>query len=173
MARRWAPEKGVGRVTGSVSQSILKRYNLSCRPWFWDGYSMTTGELLTLQARQRRRLAQSAPFSPEWDVAMAALEDIEAALRVRASEASDASPSRPPGFGLRCRFDHLKLAISAAVTTLAAVLSAAILPRSQRPTIPWACSEDRRHLGASIRPRDSADPSHTLPRDRPGVFSAG
>jgi hypothetical protein len=57
---------------------------------------MTTGELITLQARQRRRLAQSAPFSPEWDAAMAALEDIEAALRVRASEASDASPSRPP-----------------------------------------------------------------------------
>jgi hypothetical protein len=63
---------------------------------------MTTGELLTLQARQRRRLAKSAPFSPEWDATLAALEDIEAALRVRASEASHASPSRPPGFGRRC-----------------------------------------------------------------------
>ena len=57
---------------------------------------MTTGELITLQARQRRRLTQSAPFSPEWDAAMAAVEDIEELLRARASEASDASPSRPP-----------------------------------------------------------------------------
>jgi hypothetical protein len=57
---------------------------------------MTTGELRTLQARQRRRLTQSAPFSPEWDAAMAAVEDIEELLRARGSEASDAAKSRPP-----------------------------------------------------------------------------
>ena len=62
---------------------------------------MTTGELITLQARQRRRLTQSAPFSPEWDAAMAAVEDIEELLRARGSEASDAAKSRPPSTDTR------------------------------------------------------------------------
>jgi hypothetical protein len=57
---------------------------------------MTIDELLTLRVHERRRLADSAPFSPEWDAAMAAVEDIEETLRARGSESGAAEPPKPP-----------------------------------------------------------------------------
>jgi hypothetical protein len=65
------------------------------------GESMTIDKLLTLRLHERRRLAQSGSFSPEWDAAMAAVEDIEELLRARGSEASDAAKSRPPSTDTR------------------------------------------------------------------------
>jgi hypothetical protein len=57
---------------------------------------MTIDELLALRLHEKRRLADSAPFSPEWDAAVAAVEDIDMALRARGSEAGDTAMSRPP-----------------------------------------------------------------------------
>ncbi len=37
---------------------------------------MTIDELVILRRRQARRLAESQPFSPEWDAAMAAVDDL-------------------------------------------------------------------------------------------------
>ena len=83
----------------------------------------------------------------------------------------DGSHGRPPGFGLRCRFDHLKLAIAAAATALAAVLSAAILRRRQRPTIPWGLF---RRPAASWSEHPSKGPRgslrHPPARSTPGLL---
>lgn len=38
-------------------------------------------ELLALRRRASRRIAESLPYSPEWDAAMASLEDLERALQ--------------------------------------------------------------------------------------------
>lgn len=38
-------------------------------------------ELQALWRRESRRLAESLPYSPEWDAAMASLEDLERALQ--------------------------------------------------------------------------------------------
>ena len=55
---------------------------------------MTIDELLTLRLREERRLAESVPFSPEWDAAMAAVVDLDEALRTRDTEVNDAAMSR-------------------------------------------------------------------------------
>src|ERR1035437_3303091 len=60
------------------------------------GEWMTIAELLALRLREARRLAEAAPFSPEWDAAMAAVEDLDEALRTRDSGVNDAATSRPP-----------------------------------------------------------------------------
>jgi hypothetical protein len=57
---------------------------------------MTIDELLALRLREARRLAEAAPFSPEWDAAMAAVEDLDEALRTRDSGVNDAATPRPP-----------------------------------------------------------------------------
>jgi hypothetical protein len=56
---------------------------------------MTIEELLALRQREARRLAESIPFSPEWDAAMTAIEDLDEAVRSRQGEASvEAAPER-------------------------------------------------------------------------------
>jgi hypothetical protein len=52
---------------------------------------MTTAELLSLRRREARRLAESVPSSPEWDAAMAAVEDLDEQLRTRAAKLNDAA----------------------------------------------------------------------------------
>jgi hypothetical protein len=47
---------------------------------------MTFDELLALRRREMRRRDESPPFSPEWDAAMAAVEDLDEQLRARAGE---------------------------------------------------------------------------------------
>jgi hypothetical protein len=37
---------------------------------------MTIDELVVLRRREARRVAESQPFSPEWDAAMAAVDDL-------------------------------------------------------------------------------------------------
>jgi hypothetical protein len=56
---------------------------------------MTIDEVLALRLREARRVAASAPFSPEWDAAMAAVEDLDEALGTRDSELNDAATPRP------------------------------------------------------------------------------
>ena len=66
------------------------------RPSIAHGESMTIDELLVLRLHEKRRLAESAPLSPEWDAAMAAVEDLDEQLRTRAGELKDAAVSRLP-----------------------------------------------------------------------------
>jgi hypothetical protein len=47
---------------------------------------MTIDELLRLRQREMLRRDASPPFSPEWDAAMAAVEDLDEQLRARAGE---------------------------------------------------------------------------------------
>jgi hypothetical protein len=51
---------------------------------------MTIDELVVLRRREARRLAESQPFSPEWDAAMAAVDDLgERQANVNDREGSD------------------------------------------------------------------------------------
>ena len=68
---------------------------------------MTIDELLTLRLRAARRLAESPPFSPEWDAAMAAVEDLDEVLRTQANEIGDAATPRPPSTDSRFRRKNL------------------------------------------------------------------
>lgn len=54
---------------------------------------MTIDELAQLRRREVRRLADSQPFSPEWDAAKAALDDFDAALKAQGDDRDD--PDRP------------------------------------------------------------------------------
>ncbi len=54
---------------------------------------MTIDDLARLRRREARRLAESQPFSPEWDAAKAALEDFDQALEVLGDDRAD--PERP------------------------------------------------------------------------------
>lgn len=68
-----------------------------CRPGHRLGVAeeqMRIDELLAVRKREARRVAASAPFSPEWDAAMAALEALDQELRTRAGELNDAAPPR-------------------------------------------------------------------------------
>jgi hypothetical protein len=56
---------------------------------------MTIDELLDLRRREGRRLAESQPFSPEWDAAMAAVEDFDEALRTWEREAGGTETPKP------------------------------------------------------------------------------
>lgn len=47
---------------------------------------MTIDELAGLRRREERRLAESAPFSPEWDAAKAAVDEYDDAMRARTDE---------------------------------------------------------------------------------------
>jgi hypothetical protein len=60
----------------------------------YRGVSMTIDELLDLRRRQRRRLAESQPFSPEWDAAMAAVEDFDEAVRTWEAQSGDTETPR-------------------------------------------------------------------------------
>ena len=64
---------------------------------------MTIDELIALRKREARRVAESAPSSPEWDAAVAAVDDLDEQLRSRAGEESDATTSR-----LRCPDDRIR-----------------------------------------------------------------
>ena len=55
---------------------------------------MTIDELLALRLRAARRVAESAPSSPEWDAAVAAVDDLDEQLRSRAGEGNDAATPR-------------------------------------------------------------------------------
>lgn len=68
---------------------------------------MTIDELLTLRLREERRLAESVPFSPEWDAAMAAVVDLNEALRTRDGEVNDAATPKPPSTDSRAHSDDL------------------------------------------------------------------
>ncbi len=61
---------------------------------------MTIDELLALRQREARRLAEAMPFSPEWDAAMTALEEIDEAVRSCTGEASlETEPDQGTGAG--------------------------------------------------------------------------
>jgi hypothetical protein len=47
---------------------------------------MTIDELLAARRREGRRLDSALPYSPEWDAAMAAVEDLDMALLGRQQE---------------------------------------------------------------------------------------
>jgi hypothetical protein len=64
---------------------------------------MTFDELLALRRREMRRRDESPPFSPEWDAAMAAVEDLDAQLRARAGELTT---QRSSATHSRVRDDH-------------------------------------------------------------------
>jgi hypothetical protein len=61
----------------------------------YRGVSMTIDELLDLRRREARRLAESQPFSPEWDAAMAAVEDFDEALRTWERKAGGTETPKP------------------------------------------------------------------------------
>jgi hypothetical protein len=52
---------------------------------------MTVGDLLLLRRREARRLAEPVLSSPEWDAAIAAVEDLDEQLRARAGKLNDAA----------------------------------------------------------------------------------
>lgn len=54
---------------------------------------MAIDELAQLRRREVRRLAESQPFSPEWDAAKAALDDFDEALKALGDDRDD--PERP------------------------------------------------------------------------------
>jgi len=54
---------------------------------------MTIDELASLQRQQERRLAESQPYSPEWDAAKAAVDDFDEALQAQRDDR--AGPERP------------------------------------------------------------------------------
>jgi hypothetical protein len=54
---------------------------------------MTIDELANLRRREARRLAESQPFSPEWDAAKAAVDDVDAALQAQRGDRD--GPERP------------------------------------------------------------------------------
>jgi hypothetical protein len=68
---------------------------------------MTINELLALRRREARRLAESPPSSPEWDAAMAAVEDLDEQLRTRAGELDDAATPRSSTTDTRTHRDDL------------------------------------------------------------------
>jgi hypothetical protein len=50
---------------------------------------MTIDELAQLRRREARRLAESQPFSPEWDAAKAALDDFDEAQKALGDNRDD------------------------------------------------------------------------------------
>jgi hypothetical protein len=52
---------------------------------------MEIDALVALRAREVKRVAESARSSPEWDAAVAAVEDLDEQLRDRAGDVADAA----------------------------------------------------------------------------------
>jgi hypothetical protein len=52
---------------------------------------MKIDALVALRAREAKRVAESARSSPEWDAAVAAVEELDEQLRARAGEVVDAA----------------------------------------------------------------------------------
>jgi hypothetical protein len=65
---------------------------------------MTIDELLALRRQEAHRISESAPFSPEWDAAMSAVEDLDEALR--AWESQQADPAIPSARSTGSRLDR-------------------------------------------------------------------
>lgn len=126
---------------------------------------MTIDELLALRLREVRRLAESVPFSQDWDAAMATVEDLEEALRTRDSEVND-----------QRRRDRVRQVAGSAVRTSSSSL-ASIEPRErdrgsdgsqQRPLVPprrqrvlralerrlWLALEEAAAVGSPESPAD-------------------
>lgn len=59
-------------------------------------------ELLALRRLASRRIAESLPYSPEWDAAMASLEDLERALREWTDKAGVESQECMPSPRMHC-----------------------------------------------------------------------
>jgi hypothetical protein len=69
---------------------------------------MTIAELLAMRLREERRLVESVPFSSEWHAAMAAVVDLDEALRTRDSKVNQAAMSRPPSTDSMAHRDNLE-----------------------------------------------------------------
>jgi len=56
---------------------------------------MSIDELLALRRQEARRLADSVPSSPEWDAAMASVEDLDEELRALHVDPNEPTNPRP------------------------------------------------------------------------------
>ena len=63
---------------------------------------MTIDELLALRRREARRLADSSPSSPEWDAALASVEDLDEELRTLHVDANEPADVRSRPTDVRC-----------------------------------------------------------------------
>jgi hypothetical protein len=65
---------------------------------------MTIDELAFLRRREARRLAESQPYSPEWDAARAAIDDFDDELRALGKNLD--GPARRGSKHARARSQH-------------------------------------------------------------------